>query len=151
MEEVMNHEGAIFMQYHYAEVKDLAKTFLTLVAGVLVVSLTFSEKIIDFLKASLTQRVFLVITWVLFIISIILSGIALCYLAVAGGMAMYDEDFTLGASPDAMRYDYFTYPVRLANYALIGAGTSFTSGLATLIFAAALAAWQRKAPLSTDT
>jgi hypothetical protein len=37
-----------FLKYDYAETKDLSKSFLTLVAAILVFSLTFSEKIVDF-------------------------------------------------------------------------------------------------------
>jgi hypothetical protein len=146
MEAVMNNRGALFMQYHYSEVKDLSKTFLTLVSAVLVVSLTFSEKIIDFPKASNTQRAFLVITWVLFIISIIFCGVALCYLALAGGSALYDEHF----DPLASSGDGGAFAV-MASFALLGAGTFFTCGLATLIIAAALAVWNRKARSPTDT
>jgi hypothetical protein len=159
-EEVVNHEGAIFMQYHYEEVKDLAKTFLTLVSAVLVVSLTFSEKIIDFPKASATQRLSLVATWVLFITSIIFCGVALCFLASAGGQAVFgdapwyspsngEQSGTRGNGELVIRNagtPGFVYPAMLANLALLAAGASFVSGLATLIFAATLAAWQRKAP-----
>jgi hypothetical protein len=147
----MNNEGALFMQYHYAEVKDLAKTFLTLVSAVLVLSLTFSDKIVDFLNASRTQKAYLVITWVLFITSIIFFGVALCYLAVEGGMALYDDHFTLRITDNEAGSYYYSYPATMANMALLGAGISFTSGLATMIVAAALAAWQRKAPLSADS
>lgn len=108
----MNNEGALFMQYHYAEVKDLAKTFLTLVSAVLVLSLTFSDKIVDFLNASRTQKAYLVITWVLFITSIIFFGVALCYLAVEGGMALYDDHFTLRITDNEAGSYYLLIPRR---------------------------------------
>ena len=43
--------AADFMRYDFAEMKDVCKEFLTLVAGILVFSVTFAEKIVG-LKGS---------------------------------------------------------------------------------------------------
>ena len=37
-----------FLTYDYAEAKDLAKAFLTLISVILVFSITFSDKVINF-------------------------------------------------------------------------------------------------------
>ena len=36
----------LFLRYDYTETKDLAKAFLTLVSSILVISITFSEKVL---------------------------------------------------------------------------------------------------------
>jgi hypothetical protein len=45
-----------FLKYDYAETKDLAKDFLTLVSAILVFSLTFAEKIVNFHWSMEAQR-----------------------------------------------------------------------------------------------
>lgn len=73
-----------FLEFQYAEAKDLTKHFLTVVATVLTVSVTFSEKIIsDKQVASLT----ILVAWVLFIIAFIVAGAALYLLFNAGAAA----------------------------------------------------------------
>src|SRR5687767_2944902 len=57
---IMTDELAqLFLKYDYPETKDLCKQFLTLVVAVLVFSLTFSEKIADFPRASNTTKALL--------------------------------------------------------------------------------------------
>jgi len=47
----MNQLNDMFMRYDYAEAKDLCKHFLTTVIAVLVFSLTFADKIVNFAAA----------------------------------------------------------------------------------------------------
>jgi hypothetical protein len=64
-----------FMKYNYAETKDLCKDFLTLVTGILVFSLTFSEKIVNFQRSGKAAKFLLCFSWTLFILSIMCCGI----------------------------------------------------------------------------
>jgi hypothetical protein len=70
-----NELAQLFLKYDYTETKDLSKQFLTLVVAVLVFSLTFSEKIVEFRHASTITRTWLVSAWTAFILSIILCGL----------------------------------------------------------------------------
>jgi hypothetical protein len=111
-----------FLKYDYAETKDLSKSFLTLVAAILVFSLTFSDKIVDFPHAGQISRASLVTSWSLLMFSIILCGVALCFISIAGGSAVYGGD-------------YLSVAV-WAWLCLLGAGSLFAIGLVALIVAA---------------
>src|SRR5689334_3807573 len=78
-----------FMKYDYAETKDLCKHFLTLLSGVLVFSVAFADKIVNYVNARSAARSFLLCCWVLLVAAIIACGIGLTYLALAGGEAVY--------------------------------------------------------------
>jgi hypothetical protein len=67
----------LFMKYDYTETKDLCKQFLTLVSGILVFSITFSEKIINYQQASTKTKLLLLLSWLLFALAITCCGIAL--------------------------------------------------------------------------
>src|SRR5689334_5634133 len=66
-----------FLTYDYGEAKDLAKSFLTLVSAILVGTITFSEKIVNFQTASTAQRLLVIASWTFFVLSIVLSGVAI--------------------------------------------------------------------------
>ena len=61
----------LFFKYNYTETKDFCKQFLTLVVAVLVFSLTFSEKVVDFPNASLAAKLCLTLAWTSMLISIV--------------------------------------------------------------------------------
>ena len=83
-----------FVEFHYAEVKDLGKHFLTLISGTIVFSITFADKIINFANASTLERGFLVAAYISFIVALVLCGTGLfgMYLAAetAMGSLIYD-------------------------------------------------------------
>jgi hypothetical protein len=73
-----------FLKYAFAETKDLAKYFLTIVTGVLVFSLTFSEKVANFSAARPVVRWSFVAAWCCMFVAIVTAGVALCYVALSG-------------------------------------------------------------------
>jgi hypothetical protein len=84
--------SALFLKYDYQETKDLCKQFLTLVSSILVLSMTFSEKVIKFdghLKANLLSSICLVSSWAMFFFAIIFCGLGLTVMTIAGGDAVY--------------------------------------------------------------
>jgi len=119
------------MRYDYAETKDLCKQFLTLVSGVLVFSLAFAEKIADFQKSPKFTRYVLLASWTLLVASIASCGIALVYLALAGGQAVY------GAG------DYYLQLAARCYTFVIAAGAFFVVGLVALVLAGAVATLSR--------
>jgi hypothetical protein len=113
----------LFLQYDYAETKDLCKDFLSLVAAILVFSITFSEKIVSRERDVAGTRQRLLAAWVAFIVSIVVCGGGLVLMSLAGGFATYG----LG--------DY----LRLASIAwvlILIAGSLFVLGLISLLVAA---------------
>lgn len=90
----MNEIGKLFMDYNYPEIKEICFQFLTLSTSILVLSITFSEKIVDFKNASRTDKRILVLSWTAFIFSIILCGISLISNTAAAGEVIYNEDVT---------------------------------------------------------
>src|SRR5438093_461644 len=108
-----------FLKYDYTETKDMCKHFLTLVTAVLVFSLTFSEKVVDYKNATGFAKCLLLGSWILFLFAIIACGIGLVYMCLAGGAAAYNYK------------DLFAYPrqARTSFAWILGAGTCFVLGL----------------------
>lgn len=134
MEEATKDLLSTFLKYDYAEAKELCKQFLTTVVAVLVISLTFAEKIIGVgvNKSSgtlYTPKLFLLGVWTSFVLSIITCGIGLAYITVAAGRVVYRE-----------RSDFEC----ISNVTLVWigfAGFSFIVGLISLLIAAGVAVW----------
>jgi hypothetical protein len=114
---------ANFIKYDFTITEDLCKQFITVVTGVLVFSLTFSEKIISFSTAKKSFRILLGISWASMLFAIIACGLGLTYICIAGGQAVYSGE---------------GYPVAAwTSYKwIIAAGISFIVGLISLIVAA---------------
>ena len=121
----------LFMKYDYAETKDLCKDFLTLVTGILVFSLTFSEKIVDFRRSAKAAKFLLFSSWTLFIASIICCGIGLTYLALAGGQAVHGSG------------NYYLQLASKCYACVVGSGLCFITGLISLVLAGMIATFTR--------
>lgn len=67
----------IYIQFYYPEIKDLSKSFLSLVSAILAFSVTFSTSIIGFPSTSSTQLTVLICAWISFVIAIITTGAGL--------------------------------------------------------------------------
>lgn len=116
---LISEEAQRFMTYNYGELKDLSKQFLTLVSGVLVFSITFTEKIVGY-KA--VARWPLLSSWIAFILAIVLCGLGLGESAEAASRAVR------GAPSDL----YLAMQGRATRLTIIG-GVLFILGLASLI------------------
>ena len=79
-----------FFDKDYAETKDLAKTFLTLLSALLVASVTFAEKVVDVHKARVLPLVSIVGCWLLMLLSIICTGAGIVTMSVAAGVSVYE-------------------------------------------------------------
>ena len=126
----LEHTSQLFLQYDYAETKDLAKSFLTLTAAILVFSLTLSEKFIDLQKASNATRTIVLLAWASFFSSIALCGLAICFISLAGGQAVYGGPFFETAQS--------------AYFLLVGAGGLFVAGLFALIVATSTSVYRQE-------
>jgi hypothetical protein len=125
IEELISMEGSaaeLFLRYDYTETKDLAKAFLTLVSSILVISITFSEKMVGGQSANRRSRLALSSCWLFLIISIIICGFALVLITIAAGEAIYGGTSYLSMASRAW-------------YLMIGAGTLFALGLLSLAIA----------------
>ncbi|HEY1902312.1 MAG TPA: hypothetical protein VGG56_07790 [Terracidiphilus sp.] len=114
-------ESAEFIKYNFTITQDLCKQFITVVTGVLVFSLTFSEKIVNFSSANRFLRILLGISWASMLFAIIACGLGLTYICLAGGQAVYGLD------------DGYLSTAGTAYNWIIAAGVSFIVGLTSLI------------------
>lgn len=142
----MDDQVKDFLTYDYGEAKDLAKSFLTLVSAILVGTITFSEKIINFQTAPALQRRLIISSWSLFVLAIISCGIGLIFLYNAANMAAQ-----CGLNLCEMEYSFVgTVTMGAWNFLVLGndflgvAGTLFVVGLVCLVVSAVVAA--RPAP-----
>ena len=121
-----------FLEFVYPETKDLCKLFLTLVSGILVFSVTFSEKIVNFQTAGRWARSLLLTAWTMFIIAIISGGSSLTLLFLAAEEAKTGQ----AGWADLMVNSGFS---------LFGAGTTFCLGLLALARSGAITVLLRSA------
>lgn len=117
-----------FLKYDYSETKDLLKTFITLSSASLVLSLTFSEKVIGFSSASSTTQEILFASWLLFVLSLICAGIGMCFMAAAAGKILYDEI-------PILNWHYFKLALVSWGFVL-AAGSTYVGALIALTVAA---------------
>ncbi len=120
----------IFVQFYYPEIKDLSKSFLTLVSGVLAFSVTFSTSIIGFPAASSLQLIILIGAWLFFIIAIISAGTGLYQSFVSANKA--NRAIILETKEEIGNL------VRLPYFMLNVAGSAFVIGLILLASAGIL-------------
>lgn len=122
-------EAEAFLKYDYAETKDLLKTFITLISGTLVLSLTFSDKVIGFSEATKGTQYLLFAAWALFILALICAGIGMAFIAAAAGKILYG-DIPL------FNWSYWNLALTSWAFVLIAGGT-YIGGLIALAWSAA--------------
>lgn len=127
----IDEDAANFLKYAFTETKDLAKHFLTVVIGVLVLSLTFAENIVTFKNADRLTRGSLGGAWCCFFAAIVSCGIAICFVALSGG----------AASSNGTSNQYWK-PMRKAIIWLGISGSLFVFGLMGLMVAASMSAFR---------
>ena len=132
----MDPNVEIFLKYEYAEATNLAKSFLTLIAAILVFSVTFSERVVGFQTAGRSSRVLLVTSWSLIFISIITCGVAIVFFYNSDVLAV-----ECGAAPCAVMDGvlppgYYIVRYDTGNLLMGAAGVFFVLGLLSLIISA---------------
>lgn len=116
------------LKYDYSETKDLLKSFITLISATLVLSLTFSEKVVRIGTAAPGAESAMLTAWVAFIVALIIAGVALCFIAAAAGKILY------GDIP-IFNLDYWS--LALTGWACgILSGCAYVGGLIALVVAA---------------
>jgi hypothetical protein len=139
----MNNDMKDFLTWDYKEAKDLATSFLTLIAAVLVFTVTFSEKVVGFANASKSKKLFLVASWILFLLAIIFCGTALVayYNAAIAAAGCGPLPCAGESSPSTA---YVTAWV-VGNNLMFAAGGSFVLGLLSLVVSAFMSVWSQPA------
>jgi H+/Cl- antiporter ClcA len=135
----INEDAIDFLKYAFTETKDLAEHFIAVVTGVLVFSLTFSEKVANFSTATRTIRLTIAAAWSSMLLAIIACGIAICYVALSGGAASSNR------SPEEYWGEMY-----VAIRWLSVAGGLFVLGLTALLVSALISAWDPRKPHPTE-
>jgi hypothetical protein len=121
-----------FIKYGYPEIKSLSIQFLTLLTAILIFSLTFSEKIINYNQAKHSIRILIISGWTLLILAIISDGVGLAYNAIALPTALVDlNDFEKTHSTRSGFYEPAYYSLK----AILMSGVFFISGLICIVTA----------------
>jgi hypothetical protein len=68
-----------FTKSIYPQLLDLGKFFLTILVGVFVASITFSEKIVNFQSTSWWAKSLLILCWLFLLLSIVCDGVGLVF------------------------------------------------------------------------
>lgn len=125
-----------FIDFVYPEARDLCKHFLTLVSGILVFSVTFSEKVVNFQAASVSARWLLFCAWAMFLIAFVGGGASLTMLFLAAGSANAGET------------SWAQFMVS-GGVTLFASGVAFCLGLITLAVSGSLAVLQNRSKRSS--
>jgi hypothetical protein len=129
----IERQAEIFLGKDYAESKDLAKTFLTLISASLVASITFSEKIVDVGKATLVPLSTMIVCWVLLLAALVACGAGLALMTTAAGIAAYEPSL-----------DYRQIE-RRAIQLFLGSGVAYAFALIALIVAGVASLVEKRA------
>ena len=119
----------LFLTRDYAESKDLAKTFLTLISVTLVTSITFSEKIVDVAKAGALPFFTMIGCWSLLLLSLVACGTGLALITTAAGIAAYAPELDYRQLADRAVVLFLTSGVAFA-FALLAL---IAAGIASLV------------------
>lgn len=84
----MTPEAELFLSFDYAETKALLITFITLVSGVLGLSVSFHDKVLGETATPVAKR-WMVWTWALLFAALVIAGLALVIIAFAAACAIY--------------------------------------------------------------
>jgi len=141
-DDIMLSPAEMFLKYDYPETKDMSKQFLTLIATVLVISITFSEKILHFTEPTKSSKWIVFSSWLSLLLAIIFCGTGLLFVTIAAGAAAYSpknwEEKNRGR-------------VKRAFNMIIAAGGLFILGLVFLIWAAIAVTYQDTTSKSQKT
>lgn len=118
-----------FLKYDYAETKDLLKTFITLISATLVLSLTFSDKVIKYDQAQPNIRRTMLLSWTLLVLALISTGLGLAFIAAAAGKMLYGGIPLVDLSVASLALTSWSF--------VLGAGGAYVAGLIAMIFSAA--------------
>ena len=121
-------DAKIFVDFYFRELKDLAKHFLTLVAGTLVLTVTFVEKFVNPSTSDALHLWLMGLCWFFLVVSFLLCGIGLFRLFIAAEKAMgsvifdYQGDFKSLARKAELFFDLaaISYGMALVLLALTG-------------------------------
>jgi hypothetical protein len=138
-QDCVKNRATLFLNEDYAESKDLAKTFLTLLSAILVTSVAFSEKVVDVNNAKLLPLAAIVGCWALLLVAIIACGTGLAFMSTIAGFAAYNPEF-----------DYIKLEEK-AVILFIGAGLAFVFALLALIVAGIASIVQKRIAIAALT
>lgn len=121
-----------FIKYGYPEIKSLATQMITLLTSVLVFSITFSEKIVNFSNAETYKRQILLLSWTFLILAIVCDGIGLAFNSFALPFALSDVH-TIETSKENST-EFYEPAARSLSF-IVFSGLFFILGLISLIIA----------------
>lgn len=125
-------DARIFIDHGYPEIKALGVQFLTLLSAILVFSITFSEKIINYNLSGFLVKMLLITAWCLFIAAIVFDGIGLSYNAYSLPVALTEVNQVSKNLPA------FYEPAFTAIKIILFAGVCFVFGMVFIMAAAVI-------------
>jgi|GEM_PF-6042489 len=131
-----------FVEHGYGEVKDTVLHFITVISGILVFTITFSEKVVRLESAPVHVRLIMVSGWILFILAIIAAGIGLAFNALALPFAISDAYIN---GQGKWSGEFYT-PLGSSLTAVIMGGYWFVLGLGCIVLSGALSVLSVPAP-----
>lgn len=131
-----------FIKYGYGEIKDLVKQMISLLTAMLIFSVTFSEKIINFNQASIYSKLLLIISWAMMILALVFSGIGLSFNALAYPTALVDS-WIVQTRRQPVSHEFYG-PVMQGLFIIVISGVCFILSLIYLVGAGALSMMEEK-------
>ena len=110
-----------WFKYEFSEIKGIAQQFLTMIVGVLVLSITFSEKVVRYDSAEAAPRFFLHASWCCLVLALIGGGSILALVMMSAAFVRYPGSGDYMAAQSA------------CFIALVVSGVVFVIGLVALV------------------
>ena len=121
-----------FIDLGYDEIKTISIRFLTLLTAILVFSITFSEKVVNFDTAKARTKWVLISGWICLVSAITFDGIGIALNVYALASALYDQSIN-EAVGNFKSISYLEFTVRALVSMILG-GIFFVFGLVLIVY-----------------
>lgn len=129
-----------FIDYGYPQIKELTIQYLTFLSSILVFSVTFSEKIINFSTAKSYTKTIIIFGWAFIVVAITLGGIGLAYNVFALPFALADVYTIEHEKIDSID---FYIPAFKSLFAILVSGFFFILGLVCIVITGILSIFKK--------
>ncbi len=128
------HPMKVFVDFQYPEIKDLSKHFITLISAALVLSVSFSDKVVEVEAARPVQQWMMISAWVLLVLALGACGIGILLIYMAAERSAFILHSDRKSTTESARR--VRALMRRSYFFICAAGCQYGFALALLVSAA---------------
>jgi hypothetical protein len=111
-----------FNEFQYPAMVDLIKQIITLAVGILVLSIAFADRVVDFRNSTQTKRWIVVLTWLNLTAAIISGCFALEFMYVGGAYFRLQKDYEPKLISAANYFELSVWLFMIGLVSIVGTG-----------------------------